>query len=66
MFGYSMMSSVVVYVSVGCLVFNIASAVIQIFVFMTNKTESSFGAHRMLSDFVSRLSINKESDFLLH
>lgn len=51
MFGYSMMSSVVVYVSAGCLVFNRASAVIQISVFVSNKPESSFGAHHMLSDF---------------
>jgi len=50
MFGYSMMSSAVVYVSAGCLVFNSASAIIQVFVFVTNKPESSFGAHHMLSD----------------
>lgn len=46
-----MMSSAVVYVSAGCLVFNSASAVMQIFVFVTNKPESSSGAHHMLNDF---------------
>lgn len=51
MFGHSIMSSVVVCISAGCLVFSSASAVTQIFVFVTNKTESSFGAHCMLSDF---------------
>jgi len=43
MFEYSMMSSAVVYVSAGCLVFNSASAVIHIFVFVTNKPESFLG-----------------------
>jgi hypothetical protein len=42
MFEYSMMSSAVVYVSAGCLVFNSASAVIHIFVFVTSKPESFF------------------------
>jgi len=51
-FGYSMTSSAVVYVSAGCLVFNSASAVIHIFFFFVrNKPESSFGAHHILSDF---------------
>jgi hypothetical protein len=51
MFGYGKRSSAVVFVSAGCLVFNSASAVLQIFVFVTNKLESSFRAHLILSDF---------------
>jgi len=60
MFGYRMMSSAVVYVSAGCLVFNITSAVIQIFVFVTNKPESSFGAHNMLSDLNYFCFVNQQ------
>lgn len=51
MFEYSMMSSAVVYVIAGYLVFNSASAVIHIFAFVTNKPESSFRAHHILSEF---------------
>lgn len=60
MFGYSMMSSVVVCISAGCLVFSSASAVTQIFVFVTNKTEFSFGAHCMLSDFNYFCLVNQQ------
>lgn len=60
MFGYSMMSSAVVCVSAGCLVFNIASAVNQIFVFVTNKPESSSGAHCVLSDFNYFCFVNQQ------
>jgi hypothetical protein len=60
MFGYSMMFSAVVYVSAGCLVFNSASAIIQVFVFVTNKPESSFGARHMLSDFNYFCFVNQQ------
>jgi hypothetical protein len=60
MFGYSIICSAVVFGSAGCLVFNRASAILQIFVFVRNKTYSSFWVHLTVSGFNHFCFVNQQ------